>query len=156
MKKSLPKLKIQQLWKHLGNSGYNKERSQTRQHFLLNCSHQFWRTFWGIWNGNILNGAVKLCIPVCKRRPCKNKNINKPKWWNSQIETGLLLKKHAHDKYLLSQNENDKIKYERLRCKTKKMIRQSKKDLEIYIANKTKTNLKEFYTYVRNKKSYHN
>ena len=30
---------------------------------------------------NILNGAVKLCIPVCKRRPRKN---NKPKWWNRQ------------------------------------------------------------------------
>ena len=32
------------------------------------------------------------------------------------------------------------------------MIRRSKKDLEIYIANKTKSNLKEFYTYIRSKK----
>ena len=55
---------------------------------------------------NILNGAVKLCIPVCKRRPRK---INKPKWWNSQIEPGLLHKKHAHNKYLLSQNKSHKI-----------------------------------------------
>ena len=29
------------------------------------------------------------------------------------------------------------------------MIRRSKKDLEIYFANKTKSNPKEFYTYVR-------
>ena len=80
--------------------------------------YKSWEKFY-----NILNGAVKLCIPVCKRRPRKNKNINRPKWWNSQIEARLLLKKSAHDKYLLSQNENDKIEYERLRRKTKKMIR---------------------------------
>ena len=62
---------------------------------------------------DILNRAAKLCILVCKRRP--RKYINKPKWWNSQIEAGLLHKKRAHGKYLLAQNENDKIEYERLR-----------------------------------------
>ena len=40
---------------------------------------------------------------------------NKPKWWNRQIEAGLLHKKYAHNKYLSSQNENDKIEYERIR-----------------------------------------
>ena len=89
------------------------------------------------------------CIPVCKRRPRKN---TKRKWWNKQIQAGLLFKKHEHNKYLLSQNENDKIEYERLRRETKKMIRRSKIDLEICIANKTKSNPKEFYTCVRNKK----
>ena len=32
------------------------------------------------------------------------------------------------------------------------MIRRSKNDLKIYIANKTKSNPKEFYIYVHNKK----
>ena len=105
-----------------------------------------WENFY-----NILNGAVKLCIPICKRR--LRKNINEPKWWNRQIETGLLPKKCALVRYLLSQNENDKIEYERLRRKTKQnMIRGSKNDLKINIANKTKFNPKEFYTNVRNKK----
>ena len=44
------------------------------------------------------------------------------------------------------------IEYEGLRNEIQKMIRRSKKDFEIYIAHKTKFNLKEFYTYVRNKK----
>ena len=99
---------------------------------------------------NILNGAVKLCIEVCKRR--SRRNINKPKWWNSQNEARLLHKNLAHGKYFLSQNENDKIEYEKLRRETKKMIRRSIKDLEIYIAYKTKSKTKEFYIYVRNKK----
>ena len=85
----------------------------------------------------------------------KKKYINKIKWWNSQIEAGLLLKKRAHGKYLLSQNGNDKIEYERLRREIK-MIRRSKTVLEINIANQTKSNPKEIYTYVRKKKSYHN
>ena len=55
--------------------------------------------------------AVKVCISVCKRHPHKN---NKSKWWNRQSEAGLLHKKHAHNKYLLSQNENYEIEYERL------------------------------------------
>ena len=43
------------------------------------------------------------------------------------------------------------IEFERLWRETIKMIRQSKRDFESYIANKTKSNPKEFYT-VRNKK----
>ena len=58
----------------------------------------------------------------------------------------------SHSKYLSSQSENDKIEFGRLRRETKKMIRQGIKDLEIDIANKTKCNPKEFYSYVRNKK----
>ena len=65
---------------------------------------------------NILNGVVKLCIPFCIRHSHIN---NKLKRWNSQIEAGLLHKKCTHNKYQLSQNENDKIDYERLRRETK-------------------------------------
>ena len=41
---------------------------------------------------NILNGTVKICIPVRRRCPRNN----------SQIAAGLLYKKHAHNKYLPS------------------------------------------------------
>ena len=39
----------------------------------------------------------------------------------------------------------------RLKHETKKMIRQSKKELKIYIANKTKSNPKEFYIIIHHK-----
>ena len=57
----------------------------------------------------------------------------------------------AQGKYLLPQHESDKIEYERPRRETKKMIRKVKK-ISKHIANKTKSNPKEFYTCVRNKK----
>ena len=65
---------------------------------------------------NILNRTIKLCFPVCKRRPRKN---NKSKWWNSQNEAGLLHKKYAHEKYLLTQNKNYMIECESLGPKNK-------------------------------------
>ena len=104
--------------------------------------NESWEIFY-----EILNGVVLLYIPVCKKHPRQN---NKPKWWKSQIEARLLHKKHAHHKYLVSQNVNDRIKYERLRCES--WLDEVKKDLEIYIANKTKSNPKEFYKYVLNTK----
>uniref|UniRef100_A0A0P4VPM3 Reverse transcriptase domain-containing protein n=1 Tax=Scylla olivacea TaxID=85551 RepID=A0A0P4VPM3_SCYOL len=97
----------------------------------------------------ILEDAVKTCIPMRKRRPCKR---NKPKWWTNNIESQLLQKNRAYRKYLSSQNEADKLEYDRLRRESKKLIRQSKKNLEMYIASIAKSNPKEFYSYVRNKK----
>ena len=49
---------------------------------------------------------AKLCILVYKRR--SRKRI-KPKRWSSYNEAGLLHKKRAHNQYLLSQDENDKM-----------------------------------------------
>ena len=99
---------------------------------------------------NTLNKAVENCIPASKRRG--QNRINKPKWWNNQIKSGLLQKKRSYLKYKLTQNERDKLEFERLRRETKKMIRQSKKNLELYIAGISKSNPKEFYSYIRKKK----
>ena len=70
-------------------------------------------------------------------------------WYTKMVEylNWLLHKKRAHGKYLQLQNENDKIKYERQKRETKRMIRRSKKDLEIL---QTKQNLtpKNFTPYV--------
>ncbi|XP_045128934.1 uncharacterized protein LOC123514804 [Portunus trituberculatus] len=86
----------------------------------------------------ILENAVKSCIPMRKRRPCKR---NKPKWWTNQTESQLLKKNRAYRKYLISQNEGDKLEYDRI---PKKLIKQSKKNLEMYIASVTKSSPKEF------------
>jgi len=90
--------------------------------------NESWRIF-----TEILNQAVKSCVPLRNRRSMKNA---KPKWWNNQIKNSLSAKKkRAYHKYSLTQDQNDKLEYERIRRKTKKLIRESKKNLEIYIAN---------------------
>ena len=98
---------------------------------------------------NILNSAIKSSIPFKPRRPPKEP---KPKWWNQQIKNSINAKKRAHRKHVTSQNQADKREYERLRRESKKLIKQSKRNLEEHIANKCKSNPKEFYSYVRKKK----
>lgn len=50
------------------------------------------------------------------------------------------------------QDQNDKVDFERICQETKKLVRESKRNLEIRIVNSTKTNPKEFYDYMRKKK----
>lgn len=99
---------------------------------------------------SILKDAVVQCIPTTRRRT--NVKSHKPKWWSNEIEAGLSQKKNAHQRYKVTNNENDRLEYERLRRHTKKLIRQSKRNLEVYIASISKTNPKEFFSYVRKKK----
>ena len=89
----------------------------------------------------ILNQAVKSCVPLRNRRAIKN---IKPKWWNNQIQNSLSAKTRAYRKYSQTRDENDKIEFERIRRETKKLIRNSKRNLEIYIANSSKSNPKNF------------
>ncbi len=77
---------------------------------------------------------------------------HKPKWRTNEIETDISQKKHAHLKYNLTNNEDDRLHYGRLRQHTKKLIRENKRNLEVYIASTAKANPKEFYSYVRKKK----
>ena len=128
---------------------YDKLRmilSETDWSQISHCSdvNESWTKF-----TSILNNAVNSCVPVTKRRSRKN---TKPKWWNNEIKTGLSNKNRAYRKYQLTRDDNDKTEYERLRRTTKKFIKQSKKNLEMHIASKIKSNPKEFYSYVRQKK----
>ena len=54
--------------------------------------NKYWAKFY-----NILYGAAKLCVPVCKRRLRKN---NKSKWWNRQIDAGLFHTKKLEVPYI--------------------------------------------------------
>uniref|UniRef100_A0A0P4VVU6 Reverse transcriptase domain-containing protein n=1 Tax=Scylla olivacea TaxID=85551 RepID=A0A0P4VVU6_SCYOL len=96
-----------------------------------------------------LNETAFLCVPQRNRRKVKN---TKPKWWNNEIRCCLLAKKNAYHKYILTQNNDDKLEHDRLRRKTKKLIKCSKKSVEAQIANSCKTNPKEFYSYVKTKR----
>ncbi len=101
-------------------------------------------------NDNVLNAWIKFtsvlqetvvqCISTARRRA--NVKTHKPKWWANEIETGISQKKHAHQKYKLTNNENDRLQFERIRRHTKKLIRQNKRKLEVYIASTAKDNPK--------------
>lgn len=64
----------------------------------------------------------------------------------------LLDKKRAHRKFKQTQGESDNHEFDRLRRIIKKTIKQSKRKLEMKIALATKSNPKEFYSYIRKKK----
>ncbi len=95
------------------------------------------------------NGAVNKCVPFRNR----HKQVNtKPKYWTNEISRNLTIKKRAHNRYLVTRNLNDRDESWRVRRETKWLIRQIKKNLEEHIANSRKSNSKEFYSYVTNKK----
>ena len=48
----------------------------------------------------------------------KKKNC-KPRWWTSQIKTGLLHKNRGNNIYLASSNKKGKIEYEKYRKRNK-------------------------------------
>ena len=106
---------------------------------------QSWENF-----TTVLNKAINLCVPYRNRRSSMK---NKPKWWNNEIKNSLSLKKRAHSKYISTHNEADKLELDRIRRETKRLIKRSKKNLEEYIAEASKSNPKEFYRYVNNKKT---
>ena len=112
---------------------------------LENNINKSWEAF-----TNKLNNAVSLCVPFRNRRSVLN---SKPKWWNNEIKDSLARKKSAYYKYMSTKNEADKLELDRTRRESKKLIKRSKKNLEEYIAEASKSNPKEFYRYINNKKA---
>ena len=96
-----------------------------------------------------LNLAILSSIPMRYRRSFQN---IKPKWWTREIKDSLAAKKRAYEKHIETQNEDDKRDHDRIRRNTKKLIKQSKKNFEVRIAEMSKSNPKEFYSYVKRKK----
>ncbi|MBW6351215.1 reverse transcriptase family protein, partial [Pseudomonas aeruginosa] len=119
---------------------------ETDWSFLINNNDI--NTSWKLFETTYLK-AVQDCIPSKIRRPGHN---NKPKWWNTDISNCLLAKKFANDRLKSSQHDEEQLKCVELRRNAKKIIKQSKKTLELHIANQSKTNPKEFYSYIRKKK----
>ena len=91
---------------------------------------------------------VQECVPMKNRRTT---NV-KPKWWNKEITECLREKKQAHNNYKSNNNNENYIKFVELRRKAKKLIKQSKRSTEIHVANQSKTNPKEFFSFIRQKR----
>ena len=92
---------------------------------------------------------VKECVPVKKRRPIHN---IKPKWWTDQISETLRAKRKAHNKFRTTNNSVDRTSFIEIRRKLKRLIKQSKRSIEMHVANQSKSNPKEFYSYIRQKR----
>ena len=83
------------------------------------------------------------------RRPIQN---IKPKWWNTQIAECLRSKRDAHNIFKSTGNNNDHNRFIELRREAKRLIKQSKRSTEMHVASQSKTNPKEFYSYIRQKR----
>ena len=92
---------------------------------------------------------VKECVPMRKRRPIQN---FKPYWWNSKIAECMRAKREAHSKYKYTNNNIEHTRFVEMRRKVKKLIKQSKRSTEMHIASQSKSNPKEFYSYIRQKR----
>ena len=65
----------------------------------------------------------------------------------------MLAKKRAYRRYKSTHSQADKLEYTRIRRETKRLIKISKKLHELHIASNCKVNPKEFFRYVREKKT---
>ena len=75
-----------------------------------------------------------------------------PNWWNKQIADCLRDKRDAFNKLKSHTNNEARARFTELRRKAKKLIKKSKWSTEVYIANQSKTNPKEFYNFIRQKR----
>ena len=93
--------------------------------------------------------AVQECVPMKKRRASNNV---RPQWWNKQIAECLRAKRDAHKILKNTNNDDDRTRFVELRRKAKRLIKHSKRSTEVYVANQSKTNPKEFYSFIRRKR----
>ena len=115
--------------------------SQLRTTYDINIQ---WKIF-----THIYSKAVQECIPTKNRRPMHN---TKPKWWNKEIAECLRVKREAHNRLKLFSNSEDHTRFIELRRRAKRLIKDSKRATECHVANQSKTNPKEFYNFIREKR----
>ena len=143
------------------NNTYEKAPDFRQAHFdklRTILENTDWSEIYGIqdveqaWNMfiDILGNAITEYVPMRDRRPTNN---SKPKWWNIDIRNISLAKKRAYRRYKSTHSQADKLEYTRMRRETKRLIKISKKLHELHIASNCKVNPKDFFRYVREKKT---
>ena len=76
------------------------------------------------------------------------RGINKPKWYNKELERLIRKKRGAWNKWKKTKKVEDKEEYYKLEKETKGTIRSRKKGLEKNIAKAAKSNPKAYYGYI--------
>ena len=99
---------------------------------------------------NILLEAENKWIPKVRKRINGTTN---PQWMTNDIKLLINKKKKAYTNYKRSKSDADFIRYVTAKRYCEKVIRKSKRNLEINISQQAKTNPKKFYQYIRSKKT---
>ena len=86
---------------------------------------------------------AKECVPMRKRRPIKNIT---PKWWTPEIAECMRVKREAHNQFKSTRNSVDHTRFTEMRRKVKRLIKQSKRSIEMHVASQSKSNPKQFYS----------
>ena len=102
---------------------------------------------------NILTEMIRKYIPFKERRP---PNQFHPKWLDKETEKSIAKKRQAYKLFKRSESPDHYQSYVIAQRELKKTIRKKKRQFEMKIANKSKENPKEFYSYIRDKKTVRN
>lgn len=73
----------------------------------------------------------------------------KPVWMTGETLTHIKRKRHAWDKYLATRRAEDYETYKQVRNETNEFVKKSKRNYEKHIAQKAKTEPKQFWRYVK-------
>ena len=97
---------------------------------------------------NKVAAVIEEYVPLKKKR-----GINKPKWYNKELERLIRKKRQAWNKWKKTKKAEDKEEYYKLERETKGTIRRRKKGLEKNIAKDAKKNPKAYYAYINSGKN---
>ncbi|NEQ69831.1 MAG: hypothetical protein F6K21_30935 [Symploca sp. SIO2D2] len=98
----------------------------------------------------IYNNYCSEKIP--QKRKQKASNV-KPRWMNKEVQKSLTERKWAYKKFKRTNKIEDENAFKSKRRETKKLMEQSKKNLEQSVADQVKINPKFFFSYVNSKKT---
>ena len=88
---------------------------------------------------------MRVCIPKVKKR--MNTNTT-PRWMTSKIKRVVKRKYNLYNKYLNTRLECDQTNYVNVRNDCNKSIRCAKRKQDKILSNESKSNLRNFWTYV--------
>ena len=104
---------------------------------------------WSHFKNKLLTEQEKF-VPKTERRTRDNKN---PPWINNEIKRKLKLRNNLHKQLKANNTQETQREYTEIRREIKKLIKQSKRQHEIFIASTSKKNSKTFFKYINKKKN---
>ena len=128
-------------------SGLKSELQNTNWQAILNTNNV--EQMCTIFTNTLLEAENKW-IPKVKKRI---NGTSKPQWMTNGIKIIINEKKRAYKIYKRSKLDADFLHYITTKRRCEREIRKAKRNLEISVAQQSKTNPKKFYQYIRSKKT---
>ena len=104
---------------------------------------------WAHFKNNLINQQTKF-VPYSERRTNDNSN---PPWINIEIKRKIRIRNKLHKQLKANNTQENQREYTESRREIKKLIKQSKRRHEMYIATTSKNNSKTFFKYINKKKN---